>query len=73
MCKSMEDMINQADLAARKRIVLNLLKSGKLSYEEIAEVTELPLEKIESLAGEKCMGLTDMKMGKISEPILNQF
>lgn len=53
MCKSMEDMRNEADLAARKDIARSFILMGELSYEKIAKGTELPIEEIEKLAEEK--------------------
>ncbi len=53
MCKAMEDMRNETDLATRKSIALNLIKKGKMSYEEIAECAELPIEEIRMLAGQR--------------------
>ncbi len=58
MCKVMEDMRNEvADKAARKadyerRILTakNLLNIGKLSYEEIAECSDLTMEEVMELA-----------------------
>lgn len=52
MCKSMEDMRNEADLAARKDIARSFILMGELSYEKIAKGTELPIEEIEKLAEE---------------------
>ncbi len=53
MCKAMEDMRNETDLATRKSIALNLIKKGKMSYEDIAECAGLPIEEIRMLAGQK--------------------
>ena len=47
MCKSMEDMRNEADLAARKDIARSFILMGELSYEKIAKGTELSMEEIE--------------------------
>ncbi len=35
------------------RIAVNLIEKGKLSFEEIAEACELPLEKVQELAKQK--------------------
>ena len=35
------------------RIAKNMIEKGKYALEEIAEVTELPLEKIQEIAGKK--------------------
>ena len=36
-----------------KKIAFRLIKAGKQTYEEIAELTDLSLEEVEELAGEK--------------------
>ncbi len=53
MCKAMEDMRNEAALEKGKKTALNMLALGKLSYEEIAGCTELPLEEVKALAEQK--------------------
>ncbi len=53
MCKSMEEMRNEADLTARKNIAFNLINIGKLSFEEIAKCSELSLEEVKTLAEQK--------------------
>ena len=57
MCKAMEEMRNEAaraaDLAARRRVAASLLKTGKLSHEEIAACADLTLQEVKALAGEK--------------------
>ena len=53
MCKTMEDMRNEAALEKGKRTALNMLALGKLSYEEIAQCTELSLDEVKALAEEK--------------------
>ena len=57
MCKAMEDMRKEAALEARfdeRREVANrLLKKGTMSFEEISEISQLSLEEIRALAGEK--------------------
>lgn len=54
MCKAMEDMRKEAAEQAveQEKIsrVKNLLKLGKLSFEEIANVMELSVEKVKELA-----------------------
>ncbi len=55
MCKSMEDMRNEADLAARKDIARSFILMGELSYEKIAKGTELPIEEIKRLAEERAL------------------
>ena len=53
MCKSMEDMRNEADLAAKKKIALNLIRKEVMSYEDIAECAELSMEEVRILADKK--------------------
>ncbi len=50
MCKAMEDMRNETALAERKRIARAFLLMGELSYEKIAEGTDLSIEEIKKLA-----------------------
>ena len=53
MCKMMEDMRNEAALEKTRAIARNLIEIGKLSTEEIAEVTGLSVEEIKLLAQNK--------------------
>ena len=50
MCKTMEDMRNETELETKRKIAHTLILTGELSYEMIAEVTELPIGEIEALA-----------------------
>ena len=53
MCKAMEEMCNQAALEKAKTVVLRMLAAGKYTLEEIAEMTEIPLDDVKKLqAGE---------------------
>ena len=45
MCKAMEDMITDD----RKEAAIRMLKSGKLTNEDIAKFSGLPLEVVEEL------------------------
>ena len=49
MCKAFEKTRNEKAI----RIAKNMIEKGKYDLEEIAEVTELPLEKVQELAGKK--------------------
>lgn len=53
VCKIMEDMRNEATVEATveayKAVAINLLKAGKLSVQEIAEVSNLSVEDVETL------------------------
>lgn len=49
MSKVMEDMRKEVDLKARKQIARTLILMKDLSYEKIAQSTELPIEEIEKL------------------------
>lgn len=53
MCKSMEDMRNEAALAERKEIARTFIMMGDLSYEKIAKGTKLTIEEIEKMAGKE--------------------
>ena len=53
MCKAMEDMRNEAALWKSKEIALRLINMGKLSHEDIAEASGLPIEVIQELAQQK--------------------
>ena len=46
MCKAMEDMITDD----RKEVAIRMLESGKLTNEDIAKFSGLPLEIVEELA-----------------------
>ena len=49
MCKAMEDMRNETAHEKAVEIAKRMLKSGKLSCEEIAEFAELSVDEIKSL------------------------
>ena len=61
MCRAMEEMRNEAAReaavkAAHERSAENaktMLESGKLTYEEIAKFSSLPLEEVKALDGQK--------------------
>ena len=57
MCKAMEDMRNEAalaaDLAARKKMACSLLEDGELTYEKIAKYTGFTVEEIQKIAVQK--------------------
>lgn len=46
MCKAMEDMITDE----RKEAAIRMLESGKLTKEDIASFSNLPLELVEKIA-----------------------
>ncbi|MBR1930072.1 MAG: PD-(D/E)XK nuclease family transposase [Lachnospiraceae bacterium] len=50
MCKVMEDMRNETAERTKIQSAMNLLKLGKLSFEEIANAMELSVEKVKELA-----------------------
>lgn len=50
MCKAMEDMRNETAEQTKIQSAMNLLTLGKLSFEEIADAMELPVEKVKELA-----------------------
>lgn len=47
----MEEMRNHASEEKAVSIAKNLLQTGLLTYEQIAEVTELTLAKVKEIAG----------------------
>ena len=53
MCKAMEDMRDEAALAARlaerKEVASRLLKKGAMSFEEIAEISQLSVEEVRKI------------------------
>ena len=53
MCKMLEDMRNEEAIRNSKKIALRMIADGKLSIEMIAQYTELPVEEVRKLAGEK--------------------
>ena len=56
MCKIMEDLINEAVAETtennRTEFALNLLRRGTDTFDEIAELTALPLAKVQELAAQ---------------------
>ena len=57
MSKILEDMCNEAasvaDLAAREKMAGRLLQNGKMTMEEIAEVSELSVQEVQALTAKK--------------------
>jgi hypothetical protein len=53
MCRAFEETRNEASLRRAISIAKNMIEKGKYELEEIAEITELPLTKIQELAGVK--------------------
>ena len=49
MCKAIEDMITDE----KKEIALRLIETGKLSLNEIADCSNLPLEEVQKLVDEE--------------------
>ena len=50
MCKAMEDMISDFVIDEKKLAAIRMLESGKLTNEDIAKFSGLPLEVVEELA-----------------------
>ena len=48
MCKAMEDMITDE----KKEIAIRMLEKGKMTIEDIAECSDLPIEVVQELAEE---------------------
>ena len=57
MSKILEDMRNEAAQDKAKKTAVRLIKLGKMTLEEIAEATELPLDLVKELES-KSMQLT---------------
>lgn len=56
MCKVMEDLrkegIKEGSVKEKKGTILRMLKAGKYTLEEIAEISELPLEEVKKIHSE---------------------
>ena len=52
MCKSMEDAMNERQKMYAAQVAINLLKRGKMAFEEIAEDSGLTVEEVTELAKE---------------------
>ena len=50
MCKIMEDFAAEERAAQAEEFAIGMLKIGKMSYAEIAEVSKLSEEKVKELA-----------------------
>lgn len=53
MCRVMEKMRDETELATRIENALEMIKGGKLSFEDIAQYSGLSLEKVKELAEKK--------------------
>lgn len=49
MCRVMEEMRNETEHAKAIKVANGMLQSGKLSYEEIAEIAELFIDEVKAL------------------------
>lgn len=49
MCKAMEEMRKETRKEERRIVALRMLKSRKLSYEEIAEFADLTVDEVKAL------------------------
>ena len=49
MCKAMEDMRNQAAKEKVVSIARRMLKTGKYTYEDIADVLEISVDEVKAL------------------------
>ncbi len=50
MCRVMEEMRNETELATRIDNALEMINDGQLSFEKIAQYSGLSLEKVRELA-----------------------
>ena len=56
MCKAMEDMRNEAAIAAERRKTIEIVHSSLeegLPYEVIARITQLTVDQVKEIAGQK--------------------
>lgn len=53
MCRAMEEMRAETELATSIENALEMIRGGKLSLEDIAQYAGLPLEKVRELAENK--------------------
>lgn len=53
MCRALEDMRSETIHEKAVRVAKKMLASGKMSYEEISEMVELPVEEIKALDTKK--------------------
>ena len=53
MCKAMEDMRNDVIMNERRNVAERMLAKGGLSFEDIADISKLPLEEVKGLAEKK--------------------
>lgn len=52
MCKAISDLRRISKNEAREEMVKNMLQDGKLSMDEIASYSKLPLSRIKELSNE---------------------
>ncbi len=50
MCRIMQDFAKEERAAERAELAKKLLKQNKMTLEEIAEITEIPLETVKQLS-----------------------
>lgn len=53
MCRAFEETRNEASMRRAITIAKNLIAMGQMTIEMIAQATELPVEKVQELAGMK--------------------
>jgi hypothetical protein len=53
MCKIIEDIMNEAELNKAKNAAIRMIKSGKISLEDIDDYTELSIDTIKELTKTK--------------------
>lgn len=49
MCRTMEEMYNQAAFERAKSVAHRILTTGKFSLEEVADMTELSIDEVKKL------------------------
>jgi predicted HTH domain antitoxin len=50
MCKALEDMKNEAEQRKAITIAIKMIESGILTFEQISQFTDLPLNTVKELA-----------------------
>ena len=53
MCRAFEETRNEGKYQEKIETAMRMIRRGKLSLEEIADYSGLPLEKVQELAGAK--------------------
>ena len=52
MCRAMQENFEEGIMVGQEKTAVNLLRKGWLSFDEIADVSDLPIERVMELKGE---------------------